>query len=75
MSLYVIIWKLPKDITPADVMELSVKYLGPNYALDGVILLEQLGKATWPLKVTGKISRAELQRAATEYLAVISVEA
>jgi hypothetical protein len=75
MLLYAIIWKLPKDITPVDIMELVVRTMGPNYALDGVILLDQLGKATWPLGITGKISRAELERAAAEHLAVIPVEA
>jgi 4-coumarate--CoA ligase len=49
--------------TTEQILEEVIRKFGPEYALEKVITLEQLGLRAWPLNATGKIMKTELKSA------------
>lgn len=56
-----------KDVAASDVNSL-VRAIGPDYRIDGVVCLEQLGMSKFPKTSVKKLSRLELKRTVTAYV-------
>lgn len=54
---------------PNELEDLVVEKLGAAYRLGAVVDLEQLGLEKWPFNRAGKVSRLDLERIVTSYLA------
>lgn len=65
---YVILDRLPENVTAADINETFLEMVGSGFSLGEVITLEELGMKAWPLTITGKVQRHQLQKAAVAYL-------
>ncbi|ATY67091.1 AMP dependent [Cordyceps militaris] len=56
-----------KDVAASDVNSL-VRAIGPDYRIDGVVCLEQLGMRKFPETSVKKLARLELKRTVTAYV-------
>lgn len=65
---YVILNRLPENITAADINETFLQMVGSGFSLGEVITLQELGMKAWPLTITDKVQRHQLQKAAVAYL-------
>ncbi|KAK3386395.1 hypothetical protein B0T20DRAFT_491713, partial [Sordaria brevicollis] len=65
---YVIVERFPENVTAADISETFLQMAGSGFSLGDVITLEELGMKAWPLTITGKMQRHQLQKAAVAYL-------
>ncbi|KAK3297264.1 uncharacterized protein B0H64DRAFT_440737 [Chaetomium fimeti] len=65
---YPIVDRLPEGTSQGDMREYFSNAVGSSYCLGTVLTLEQLGMKSWPLTVTGKVLKRELEYAATEYM-------
>jgi hypothetical protein len=54
--------------TEAEIKDHVEAVLGPDYALGGVVSLKQLGLVGFPVNLTRKIIRSEVQQAVLELL-------
>lgn len=65
---YVILDRLPENVTATDINEMFLQMVGSGFSLGEVFTLEELGMKTWPLTITGKVQRYQLQKIAVAYL-------
>ncbi|KAJ4402988.1 hypothetical protein N0V85_005204 [Neurospora sp. IMI 360204] len=65
---YVILDRLPENVTATDINEMFLQIVGSGFSLGEVITLEELGMKTWPITITGKVQRHQLQKIAVAYL-------
>lgn len=54
--------------SPGDINRHIEKMLGKQYVLDGLLTLEQLGLAAFPVNATHKIMKSEMKTALLKYL-------
>ncbi|CCC12916.1 unnamed protein product [Sordaria macrospora k-hell] len=64
---YVILDRLPENVTAIDVNEMFLQMVGSGFSLGEVVTLEELGLDGWPLTITGKVRRHQLQKIAVAY--------